>query len=228
MLTYASYVNRGKSMFGSSLMIGGSDLGVALLAGFMIFPLVFSQGLESQVIGEGIGNSQALFLTVPVAFIQIGGFLGKFLMFAFFVMLTFAAASSSIAALEVMVSWLDDTFAWARYRSAIVATVYAMVLGLIAAVSSTALGWMDAFLSTVLLVAGGFGISLVFGFGIRDRVNLLLGDDGHPPASTLRLARVFSFILVFVVPVLLAVIFLLSLPCTLNSLFFLNVPTPTC
>jgi NSS family neurotransmitter:Na+ symporter len=228
MLTYASYTSPGRSMLGSATTIATADMLVALTAGLMVFPLIFAQGLESQVIEGSPGSKDALFITMATAFASIGGGLGKLLMVVFFALLCFAALSSTIAGLEVIVSYVEDTFGWVRWRAAVVASEFSFLIGVFAATWEPFFDYLNDYVIVVTLVAGGVGLALLFAFGVKDKVGLLLGGETDAPRWKERVAHGFVWIIAVVAPALLIVIILLTLPCTINGLFFTDVPTPTC
>lgn len=100
MITFGSYLPRSVSIPRSSVIIILADTGVAMLAGFVIFPLVFAFGLEPS---EGAG---LIFQTLPLAFGQMAG--GQFFGAVFFLLLMVAALSSCLGGAEAVVSWIDE------------------------------------------------------------------------------------------------------------------------
>ncbi len=100
LITYGAYMGPGMHIPGAARAIVITDTAVALLAGLIIFPLVFAYGLK---IGEGPG---LIFVTLPVAFGEMPG--GRFFATAFFALLYAAALTSSVAMLEPAVAWLED------------------------------------------------------------------------------------------------------------------------
>lgn len=100
LITYGAYLPDDVSLPKSAGMIAIADSMVALLAGFAIFPIVFEYGLEP---GEGPG---LIFATLPIAFGQMPG--GILFGTLFFVLLSFAALSSTVGMLEPIVSWFED------------------------------------------------------------------------------------------------------------------------
>jgi hypothetical protein len=62
MLTFASYLRRDQNLPNESLTIAGADVGIAFLAGLVVFPLIFALGLEARVSESTVG---ALFITLP-------------------------------------------------------------------------------------------------------------------------------------------------------------------
>lgn len=99
-MVYGSYLPKDTSIAKSSMMIAAADTGVALLAGMVIFPIVFANGLEPAA-GPGL-----IFQTLPIAFGQMQG--GVIIGTLFFVLLLFAAWSSSISLIEPAVAWLVE------------------------------------------------------------------------------------------------------------------------
>lgn len=99
-MIYGSYLPQDVSIAKASITIALLDTGVALLAGLVIFPVVFANGLSPDK-GAGL-----IFQTLPIAFGQMPG--GTFFGTLFFILLVFAAWSSSISLIEPAVAWLVE------------------------------------------------------------------------------------------------------------------------
>jgi NSS family neurotransmitter:Na+ symporter len=127
MITYGSYVGRNVNLAGTSTIIAGADTAVALIAGLCIFPIVFAAGLA---VNSGPG---LMFQTLPHAFQEMP--FGSVVGLAFFVMVGFAALTSSVALLEVPTAWMIDKFRIVRPVSASLVAAGAMVLGALSALS---------------------------------------------------------------------------------------------
>lgn len=127
MITYGGYVGRNVNLAGTSAIIVSADTVVALLAGLCLFPIVFAAGLS---VGAGPG---LMFQTLPHAFQEMPA--GSFVGFMFFIMVGFAALTSSVALLEVPTAWMIDRFRIVRPLSAIIVASGAMILGALAALS---------------------------------------------------------------------------------------------
>ena len=127
MITYGAYAGRDVNLANTSAIIAGADTAVALIAGLCIFPIVFAAGLSVSA-GPGL-----MFQSLPVAFqnMPFGSLIGV----AFFIMVAFAALTSSVALLEVPTAWTKERFGWSRMVSAIVVSAGAAVLGALAALS---------------------------------------------------------------------------------------------
>ncbi|WP_319379733.1 sodium-dependent transporter [Thiomicrorhabdus sp.] len=109
MMVYGSYVSQKQSIVKAGLWIAFADTLVALLAGLVIFSVVFANQLEP---GSGPG---LLFQTLPVAFGQMTG--GWFFGTLFFALVVMAALSSAISLLEPVVSWLEQNWGFSRGKS---------------------------------------------------------------------------------------------------------------
>ncbi len=102
LITYGSYVEKNQNVLKSAATITVLDISVAFLAGMLIFPLVFSQG-QSPEQGPAL-----VFVVLPGIFQAMGPVLGKIIGGGFFLLLCFAALTSTISLLEVPVAYLVD------------------------------------------------------------------------------------------------------------------------
>ncbi|NVK22968.1 MAG: sodium-dependent transporter [Kangiellaceae bacterium] len=102
LITYGSYVSRQQNIVRSAALITLTDVSIAFLAGLMIFPFVFSYGVEPN------GGPGLIFATLPGVFAEIGPVLGIVVGSLFFLLLSFAALTSTVSLLEVPVSYLVD------------------------------------------------------------------------------------------------------------------------
>jgi NSS family neurotransmitter:Na+ symporter len=122
MMVYGSYVPRDVSLTRSAVIIAGTDTLIALLAGLMIFPIVFANSLDP---AEGPG---LIFKTLPTAFVDMpgGGVFGAL----FFVLLAFAAITSIIAIIEPIVAYAEDRWHVPRKVGCVVFGIVAWLIGL--------------------------------------------------------------------------------------------------
>jgi len=115
LITYGSYVGKKENLISSAALITLADVGIALIAGLLIFPLL---GYMSGGTMEGAGRGPALiFVTLPQIFGSIGGSLGIAAGTLFFVLLCFAALTSTVSLLEVPVSYVVDELNVRRKRA---------------------------------------------------------------------------------------------------------------
>jgi len=127
MLTYGSYTDADADLFRSSLLITVSDIAAALLAGLVIFPIVFTFGLQPTL------GTELAFTTLPAAFASMG--VGHVVAVAFFGLLFFAALSSSVALLEVGVAAATNTTRLDRTRATLLLTGGVFLVGVPSALS---------------------------------------------------------------------------------------------
>ncbi|WP_235689729.1 sodium-dependent transporter [Fulvivirga lutea] len=135
LITYGSYLNKKENLLGIAAAITLTDVGVAFLSGLMLFPLVFSQGLETS------GGAGLVFMTLPGVFEQLGQ-AGIFVGSLFFLLLSFAALTSTVSLFEVPVSFLIDEF---KMKRRYVVWLCAFVILLIGIPSMLANGYSDSF-----------------------------------------------------------------------------------
>jgi NSS family neurotransmitter:Na+ symporter len=127
MLAYGAYLSPDTSIPGAAWTIGLADTAASLLAGMLIFPIVFSSGLDP---AEGPG---LIFVTLPIAFSEMPG--GQVFAALFFLLVFFAAFTSCLGMMEPFVSWLEDRAGWNRRRAALLTAVVVFLLGLAAVFS---------------------------------------------------------------------------------------------
>jgi NSS family neurotransmitter:Na+ symporter len=197
MITYGSYLSRQTNLVGCSFFVAIGDTLVAILAGFVVFPLVFSFGLEPSA-GPGL-----IFRTLPIAFAQLPA--GYWLALAFFVLLTFAALTSAISLLEVPCAYLVDEQRWSRNKASWTLGIVIFLLGIPSAVGGDFLGFMDGLATNYLLPIGALLIALFTGWALthtEQREEFSAGET-----SAFRFAS-WSFLIRFVSPVAIILIFL--------------------
>ncbi len=126
MIAYGSYVKDDVNLMKSINQIEFFDTLVAMLAGLMIVPAVFTfMGVEGMSAGPGL-----MFVSLPKVF-EAMGTIGIFIGILFFLMVTFAAVTSSVSVLEAIVSGIMDKWKFSRKKSTVLATIYALVMGII-------------------------------------------------------------------------------------------------
>lgn len=141
LITYGSYVPKNDNIISSAALVTLSDTTIAFLAGLMIFPLVFSQGLEPSA-GAGL-----VFVTLPGVFESMGPLLGRLIGGAFFLLLCFAALTSTISLLEVPVAYAVDEWKLNRKKIAWILAGIIFIIGLPSMFSTGAVNWCTHFLT---------------------------------------------------------------------------------
>lgn len=127
MITYGSYTKKETNIVKSVNQIEICDTGVALLAGMIMVPVVYAfQGYE----GLEASGPSLLFVSLPKVF-EAMGFVGNIVGAAFFVLVLFAALTSSISLLETITSSVMDKFGWERKKSCIVVMILSVLVAVV-------------------------------------------------------------------------------------------------
>ena len=213
MITYGSYFTEDNNMIGTSLRVALSDTLVSLLAGLAIFPAVFSFGMEP---GAGPG---LLFMTIPLVFSQMP--FGNILLVAFFILASIAATCAMISLVEVPVAYFTEEKGISRTKSVVINAVIIVAVGSLATLSADSrsiLGGISIFgktffdifdfvSSNILLPLGGLFIAVFIGFFVkRDDVKTELANQGKIKTGVV--VDIFFFIVRYVTPILLLIVFL--------------------
>ncbi|MCH8890021.1 MAG: sodium-dependent transporter, partial [Myxococcales bacterium] len=160
MLTFASYLGRDVNLPRASVIIAGADIVIAFVAGLVVFPMIFALGLSADVSASTVG---ALFITLPKAFAEMG-FVGRVVGILFFAALIVGALTSAISLLEVVVSSAMDGLGWSRRRAGVLLGLAIAALGAPSAWSTEILGAVDQVANNILLLGGGFALSIFVGW----------------------------------------------------------------
>jgi NSS family neurotransmitter:Na+ symporter len=145
MMVYGAYVPKDVSLTRSAVIIAGADTLIALLAGLMIFPIVFANGLDP---AEGPG---LIFKTLPTAFVNMPG--GNVFGALFFLLLAFAAVTSIIAIIEPIVAYAEDRWHMSRKLGCAVFGVIGWGIGVLSVLSFNR--WQDVHLLGMFDVFAG-------------------------------------------------------------------------
>ena len=200
MLTYGSYIRDG-NIVKSSVVIAVSDISIAILAGLVIFPLVFSFGLDPS---SGV---QLTFVTLPLIFqgMEFGLVLGAM----FFMLLFFAALTSAVSFLEVPVATLIDHYGMERKKAAGIVSIIVVVLGLPPALSYTALklglfgtpllDLFDLAFGTLGIITAGLILTIIGAWFVK-REDILAQIGGSN-----RIQELFMVIVKYFIPLVLIV-----------------------
>jgi NSS family neurotransmitter:Na+ symporter len=177
MMVYGSYVPKSVSLTKASVIIAGADTLVAILAGLMIFPIVFANGLDP---AEGPG---LIFKTLPTAFAGMPG--GEIFGAVFFVLLAFAAITSNISIIEPIVAYGRDKWGMSRIKGCTIFGFLAWFIGMLSVFSfniwsdvkplgmfkvfeeMTFFGLIDYLTANILMPLGGILIALFVGWRLK-------------------------------------------------------------
>ena len=182
LVTYGSFIPRKTHLPRACLIVAATETSIALLAGWMIFPFVFSYGLSPD---EG---SQLAFVTLPRVFEEMRG--GAWLAILFFGLFFAAAFSSCLAGLKVLVAAVSEELNMRNTLAVITVTGLMLVLGTASALSFTPLQWQiggEPVLDVIDRIAGGnviifsgiFGAALFCWFIPPQRIRKVLGTNSR-------------------------------------------------
>ena len=166
-MAYGAYLPEETSITGASAAVVTADTVIAILAGLVIFPLVFANGLDP---AEGPG---LVFYTLPLAFGHMAG--GMFFSTVFFVLLAFAAWTSAIGLMEPAVAWLVEQRNRSRAQAAMLVGLLIWAVGFGTVLSfnvladfkfykGTIFDNVDHLTSNIMLPLGGVCIAVFAGW----------------------------------------------------------------
>jgi neurotransmitter:Na+ symporter, NSS family len=166
-MAYGAYLPDETSIARTSIAVVCADTGIAILAGLVIFPIVFANGLDPAT-GPGL-----IFQSLPLAFGQLPG--GIIVAVLFFLLLTFAAWTSAISLMEPAVAWLVEAYELSRPAAAtrIGGTIWALgflsvwsfnLLADFKPFGRTLFDNLDFLTSNILLPLGGLAIVVFAGW----------------------------------------------------------------
>lgn len=208
MLTYGSYMRKRDSIPRAALTICALDTLIAIMACLIMFSIVFSFDFEVTK------SSTILFTTIPVIFYKLPG--GTAICGLFYLLVSFAALSSTISLLEVVASYAIDELGWNRRTSALTTGAAIWVFGIFSALSvggvetlssfnpigrpSTAgvFGTLDYLASNWFLPVGGLLIALFAGWMLTGRECREELEGGHGPLG--RSFGIWRFLIRFAAP----------------------------
>ena len=166
-MAYGAYLPEETSITGASTAVVTADTSIAILAGLVIFPLVFANGLAP---GEGPG---LVFQTLPLALGQLPA--GAFFSTIFFILLSFAAWTSALGLMEPAVAWVVEHHYRTRAQAAVIigGLIWAIGLGSVFSFNvladatffkGTIFDNVDFLTSNIMLPLGGMIIAVFAGW----------------------------------------------------------------
>lgn len=209
MISYGSYVKDDVNVMKSVNHIEIFDTAIALLSGFMIVPAVFIFSGEEGLKSSGVG---LMFSTLPKVFADMpfGGFIGLL----FFILVFFAAVTSSISILEAIVSNILDKFKWERKKASLGVAIFAFLLGIPSALGFGLLGdvtplgmdfltFFDYVSNSILMPIVALFTCIMFGWVVGTKE---LEDEVTKNGEPFGRRKVFRVMIKYVAPVCLIVI----------------------
>lgn len=218
MVAYGSYVKKEVNLMNSINQIEIFDTAVAFLAGLMIVPAVYVfMGKDGMSGGPGL-----MFVSLPKVFGSMGK-IGNFIGLLFFVMVSFAALTSSVSVMEAIVSSMMDKFKISRNKGTIIVTIYALIVGIIVCmgynhlyfevklpngVTGQILDIMDYISNNCLMPLVALLTCILVGWVVKPKVII---DEVTEGGYRFGRRRLYIIMMKFIAPILLIILLLQSI-----------------
>ena len=209
LITYASYFGKQTNLQTTALQVTILDTLVAVLAGVMIFPAVFSFGIEPTT------GPELVFITLPNVFEQLP--FGNIWSFVFFVLLALAALTSTISLHEVSTAYVHEEYHISRKKAAVIVSVGVTIVGILCSLSMGVLksytlfglnffNLLDFVTAKIMLPLGGMMICIF----TAKRVDKLLLKEEVTNHGTIRFYffNTYAFFVKYIAPIGIGLIFL--------------------
>lgn len=212
MIIYGAYLPRNVSITGAAIIIAVADTCVSLISSLVIYPIVFSHGLEAST-GPGL-----IFVTLPIAFGSMPG--GILIGTLFFIMIVFAAFTSTIAMIESTVAWLVESKGMTRWQASAASGCVLWLISLLSVYSFSGAEWaqhqinflgknvnnffemLDHLTADIMLPLGGLVVALFAGW-------VMTSDAARDELNTRPwIFKTWYFTIRWVTPVAIIVVFL--------------------
>ncbi|EMA41772.1 sodium:neurotransmitter symporter [Halobiforma nitratireducens JCM 10879] len=199
MITYASYLGEDRNLAEDGAIIIGFDTAIAFITGLIVFPILFTAGIDPADPGAG-----AIFVSLAAAFgdLALGWLIGA----VFFGTVAIAALSSAISLMEVVVAYLIDERGVDRRVATVAIGLALFLLGIPSAYDLVLLDLFDLFADQILLVLGGLLLMVFVGWALADlavdELSRGIGDLGSLGSAWIWAVRVPVVVVLFVALVL--------------------------
>ncbi len=215
MITYGSYMKKEISIEKSVHQIEWFDTGVAFLAGLMIIPAVFSfSGGDEAALGKGPG---LMFITLPKVFNSMPG--GTVIGVIFFIMVLFAALTSSISLMETIVSVFQDKLKMKRIPACIAVFLICILLGIPSSLGYSAwdtvkimgmqiLDFFDFISNNLVMPIVALATSVFVGFVLKPKTVV---EEVESEGNKFKTKKIYSVIIRFVAPICIVLILVSSI-----------------
>ena len=209
LITYASYFKKETNLQTTALQVTILDTLVALLAGIMIFPAVFSFDITPTA------GPELVFITLPNVFAQLP--MGSVWSAIFFILLALAALTSTISMHEVATAYVHEEHKMSRNKAAWVVSTGAIILGILSSLSFGVLkdftiggmiffDFLDYLTAKIMLPLGGMLICIFAGTRVERKViKAELTNEGTIPFYFF---NTYAFFMKYVAPIAIGLIFL--------------------
>ena len=210
LITYSSYFKDDSNLMKDAVTISGLDTLVAILAGIVIFPAVFSFGLEPNA------GPKLIFEILPTIFQQMPG--GSIWATLFFLLLFFASITSTISLSEIPITFLIDEYKISRGKAIAITAVLMTVIAVLSALSFSTLSdvkllgrnlfdFLDFVGPNFFMLLGGLVTAIYVGWVLKkDVIHEQLTNGGKHRSRFVQPYIIFS--LRYIAPVAIVIIFL--------------------
>nr|WP_177298020.1 sodium-dependent transporter [uncultured Blautia sp.] len=213
MITYGSYMKKETNLEKSVRQIEIFDTGIAFMAGLMIIPAVFAfSGGSEEALGKG---PSLMFITLPKVFdnMKFGTLAGA----VFFLLVLFAALTSSISLTETLVSIVVDKFKFSRKKACGVVYAWLLVLGIpvslgfgiwsfIKPLGMSLLDFFDFTSNSVLMPIAAIGTCIFVGYVIKPRALI----EEVEVNGKFKMKKFYSVMIKYIAPVCLVAILIFA------------------
>ncbi len=198
LITYGSYMKKDTNIIKSAYTLIFFDTLIAVLAGVMIFPIVFSFGLEPAA------GASLVFISLPEIFSKLP--YPSLFGVIFFILLFFAAITSGISIMETSIASFIENFHISRKKSTIIVSIIIAFISIPATLSfgilkdfkilnRTFFDFLDYATSNILLPINTLIICLIAGWCIKSFYKQV--------TDNIWLQRIFNIVLKFIIPLIL-------------------------
>ena len=212
LITYASYFSKETNLQRTAVQVAVLDSLVAILAGVMIFPAVFSFGIEPTA------GPELVFITIPNVFGQMTG--GTLWAVIFFVLLSVAALTSTISLHEVATAYLHEEKNVSRGKATILVSLIVLVLSVVCSLSlglwkeytlfgMTFFDFLDFLTAKIMMPLGGMLLCLFIARRVDN--NVLKSELTNKGSVPFYFFSTYVFLIRWVAPILIACLFLYEL-----------------
>ncbi|MDO4648934.1 MAG: sodium-dependent transporter [Eubacteriales bacterium] len=222
--TFGSYMKRDTDIEKSTYQVAAVDSIVAILAAMMIIPTVFaySNGEPTELLNAG---PSLLFKTLPLVFANMAA--GRIIGVLFFILVTFAALTSSIALMETVVSSVEDEFHLSRRGAGLLTAVVIAGVGSLSSFGYNILGgvtilrmqfldFFDFISNSVMMPIAALATCVL----IMKVAGIKAVEEEVEKSSRFVGKKIYHLTLKYLAPILLVVIFVSSV---LNALGIISV-----
>ena len=217
MVTYGSYMKKENNLESSVRQIELFDTAIAFLAGLMIVPSAFMYyGGSVEELKKG---PTLMFVILPKVFQDMGTTVGTIIGIAFFLLVFFAALTSSISLMETVVSIVMDKTKWGRKLTCIVVFVFSLLMGIPSSLgfnvwshitflnNLTFLDLFDFVSNSVIMPIVAFFTCVIVGFVIKPKT---ISDEVKETDGKFKSEKLFTIMIKWIAPIFILAILVFS------------------